>query len=90
MIWTAFSLEIARRGRQSNIWFLNLVYDFTIWGLLLAFGILIVVMVASHMGDVDQQLCDGKNRGVYALCDAMMFQLLAAQLVMSSLGFLIA
>lgn len=90
MIWTALSFEIARRGRQSNIWLLNLVYDFCLWGFLLAFGILNMLLTAFHLGDMDGNLCEGDDRKAYAICDAMMYQLLVSQLVTISLGYLVA
>jgi hypothetical protein len=87
VLWTAFNFHLARKGKQGSIWQLNMLYDFFIWALLIAFGVLNMVQMLW-----DRRLCDGNggNEELYARCDAAMFLLLVVELVAVNLGLLVA
>lgn len=87
IIWSTYNLRLALKGRQNDIWPLNMVYDFGIWGCIIAFGVLNMVMALW-----DRRLCDGwgDNKEVYKKCDIQMFRLLVVELVAINLGLLVA
>ena len=87
IIWSAYNLRLALKGRQNDIWPLNMVYDFGIWGCLIAFGVLNMIMALW-----DRRLCDrlGDNKDVYKKCDVQMFRLLVVELVAINIGLLVA
>lgn len=94
VLWTAFNFHLARKGKQGSIYPLNMLYDFFLWGLLIAFGVLNMVQMLW-----DRRLCDGQGHTLlgagdeedkYARCDAAMFLLLVVELVAVNLGLLVA
>lgn len=63
-----------------------MIYDFFLWALLIAFGVLNMVVMLW-----DRRLCDGwSDEKMYALCDIAMFKLLVVELVAVNLGLLVA
>jgi hypothetical protein len=87
IIWSSSNLRLVLKGRQNDVWPLNMVYDFGIWGCLIAFGILNMIMALW-----DRRLCDGwgDTEEVYRKCDVQMFRLLVVELVAINLGILVA
>ena len=76
------------KGKQNDISHLNSGYDFLIWAMLIAFGVM-------NMVDAlwDRRLCGGwrnANRETFEKCEAAQFQLLVLELVAVSLGLLVA
>ncbi len=63
-----------------------MLYDFLIWALLIAFGVLNMVEMLW-----DRRLCDGwREEEMYKKCDIAMFRLLVVELVAVNLGLLAA
>lgn len=76
----------ACRNSQQFLWVLNIAYDFFLWALLIAFGVLNMVEMLW-----DRRLCDGwKDKETYMKCDIAMFRLLVAEMVAVNLGILVA
>jgi len=87
VIWTALNLRAAFKGTNNELWPINMVYDFGIWGMLIAFGVLNMVEALW-----DRNLCSGhwQNEELYNKCDIEMFRLLVVELVAVNLGILAA
>ncbi|KAF4554154.1 Hypothetical protein D9617_5g070310 [Elsinoe fawcettii] len=85
--WSAFNLYRAFHNTQHRLWPLNTIYDFFLWPLLIAAGVINTIFALW-----DRRLCDGERReGVtYGECDAVMLQLLVVELVAVNIGCLIA
>jgi hypothetical protein len=87
VLWTAINLRLAFKGMQNELWPLNMVYDFGMWALLIAFGVMNMIFALW-----DRRLCDGgsQDEETYKKCDVEMFRLLVAELVAVNLGLLAA
>jgi hypothetical protein len=86
IIWSGLNLHLALKGKQNDIWPLNMLYDFGMWALLIVFGVENMVFMLW-----DRRLCDGwKDEETYKKCDVQMFRLLVVELVAVNLGLLVA
>jgi hypothetical protein len=86
ILWSGFNFFLACKGWQEYPWLLNMIYDFLMWALLIAFGVLNMVEMLS-----DRRMCDGwDDTEMYKKCDEAMFRLLVVELVAVNLGLLVA
>lgn len=89
VLWTALNLCLAWKGVQTLMWAPNMIYDFLIWALLIAFGILNMVGMLG-----DRRLGDGwvgkDTKERHARCYIMMVRLLVVEMVAVNLGLLAA
>ena len=95
ILWSGLNFHQALKGRQlsPSLWLLNPVYDFFLWALLIAFGVLNMVEMLW-----DRRLCDflpggedgQPDKELYRKCDKAMFRLLVVEMVAVNLGLLVA
>jgi len=85
MLWSFLNLRLALKGSQDTLWLLNMAYDFLIWALLIAFGVLNMVEALW-----DRRLCNGLPDELDEKCDKAAFRLLVVELVAVNLGLLVA
>jgi len=89
ILWSGMNFYLAFKGRQSTavLFLLNPIYDFFLWALLIAFGVLNMVEMLW-----DRRLCDGlaPDKELYRKCDEAMLRLLVVEMVAVNLGLLVA
>ena len=96
ILWSGLNFFLASKGLQmasAVLFLLNPIYDFFLWALLIAFGVLNMVEMLW-----DRRLCDDLPRGedghpdkeLYQKCDGAMLRLLVVEMVAVNLGLLVA